>query len=61
MVWRMVATTISHEGIVAVVIRRFPTKAMAEETGNMFLDAVDRSCVKHADVEIERVEEGIPT
>lgn len=60
MKWRAILTTVSHEGVVCVVVRRFPTKAMAEETGNLLLDAVDKSSVKHVDVEIEQVEEGTP-
>jgi hypothetical protein len=56
----MVLTTVSHEGIVAVAIRRFPTKAMAEECGETALDAVNREFVKHADYEIEQISEEVP-
>lgn len=60
MVWRMVATTVTHDGNVAVSVRRYPTKAMAEEIGNTLISTVDRSVVRHVDVEVEQIEEDVP-
>jgi len=56
----MVATTVTHDGNVAVSVRRYPTKAMAEEIGNTLISTLDRSVVRHVDVEVEQIEEDVP-
>lgn len=50
--WRAVATAISAEGVVAVSISTFPTKAKAIAFADDFLCGVDKSA-RHADVVVE--------
>lgn len=56
MAWRMTWTVITHDGIVTVVNRQYPTKQVALEMGEIVLDSVNRSAVKHTDVVVEKVE-----
>lgn len=51
--WRAVATTVSPDGVVAVSITTFETKAKALEFASKFLDTVGTR-YKHADVEVGR-------
>lgn len=53
--YRLVVTMIPLDGEVKVMIRQFPTKQSAEGAGELLMDCVDTTAIKHIDYTVEPV------